>query len=98
MLERPDGLSHFVRRARADRFEHDPDTPRAQRATLVDVAERVLRTAGSETESLWRGRLERVDNGEVERIVEAVPGLSVVARTFILELLNANRGRVLDVR
>ncbi|MBW0089561.1 hypothetical protein I4I73_11580 [Pseudonocardia sp. KRD-184] len=61
--ERPDGSSHFVRRARADWFEHDPDTPKAQRATLVDVAERVLRTAGWETESLWRGRLERVDNG-----------------------------------
>lgn len=97
-LARTDGLAHFVSRARADRFEHDPSIPKSQRPTLVDVARRLLQIAGSEVETHWLDAVERVDVRDVERIVNSVPELSEVARTFILELLDVNRRRLLDVR
>lgn len=97
-LVRTSGLTHFVSRARADRFEHDPSIPKSQRPTLVDLAHRVLRVAGLEVETLWFDCLEHVSVVDVERIVAAVPELSEIARTFILELLDANRRRLLDVR
>lgn len=97
-LARAGGLGQFVSRARADRFEHDPSMPKAQRPTLVDIANQVLRIAGSEVEAHWLDTLEQLGTGDVERIVNSVPELSEVARTFILELLDANRRRLLDVR
>jgi hypothetical protein len=97
-LARAGGVSHFVARARADRFEHDPEMPKSQRPTLVEMARRFLRQAGPEAENLWYQRLEHVDSVDIERIVGSVPGLSEVTRTFVVELLRANRGRLLDVR
>jgi hypothetical protein len=96
-LARVDGVSHFVARAKADRFEHDPDVPKSQRPTLVDMARRFLAEAGPEAEDLWYRRLDHVASAEIERIVGSVPGLSGVARTFVVELLRANRGRLLHV-
>lgn len=97
-LDRPGGLAQFVARARADRFEHDPATPRSLRPTLVDLARQVWLLAGPEAQTRWLDRLERVDSSDVERIVVAVPEMSEVARTFVVRLLEANRGRLLDAR
>lgn len=89
------GLDQWVRRARAHRFEHDPDLPRAACPTLVDLARVALEMAGPAASAYWLGRLDRLDTAEVARIVSATPRMSGVAATFATELLTANRDRLL---
>ncbi|MGI5127112.1 HipA domain-containing protein [Pseudonocardia sp. CA-107938] len=90
------GLSGFVRRARAGRFEHDPSVPTSRRPTLVDVAREMLELAGRQVETVWMDRLRRIERSDVESVVARIPELSVVTATFVAEILDLNRGRLLD--
>ncbi len=92
------GIAAFARRARASRFEHDPALPKSQQPTLVDVAQEMLELAGLGAEALWRDRLRRMDRSAVQSVVSRVPELSELTATFILEMLDANRRRLLDER
>lgn len=89
------GLLGFVQRGRAHRFEHDPTTPSSAVETLVELAHRaeVLGGCRSVLEQLRGVRRE-----ELETIVSGVPGLSDTTTTFILELLETNRRRLLRER
>lgn len=90
------GLDSFVARARAHRFEHDPVAPRAEIPDLVHVARAALDLAPAGR--CWWEALEGVADDQMERIVAAVPRLSVPAGTFVREMLRLNRERLLDVR
>ena len=92
------GIAAFARRARASRFEHDPALPKSQQPTLVDVAQEMLKLAGLGAGALWRYRLRRMDRSAVQSVVSRVPELSEVTATFIVEMLEANRRRLLDER
>jgi hypothetical protein len=92
------GISAFARRARAGRFEHDPAVPKSRRPTLIDVAMEMLEAAGPRAEELWMGQLRRIDRLAVESVVARIPDLSGVTATFVLEMLDLNRGRLLDER
>jgi hypothetical protein len=91
-LREPDGVLRWVERGTAYRFEHDPE---AGPPTLVALAARGLSLVEDRTKGYWMGRLAQIDD-EVERdMVERVPGMSDPARSFALEVLRTNRGRLL---
>jgi hypothetical protein len=90
------GMRAFAERGRAGRFEHDPDRPPREIPTLVEVARRSLGLAGPEARRHWISRLRAVDHAAVEDVVRRTPNLSEVAATFVMELLNINRRRLLD--
>jgi hypothetical protein len=93
---REPGMPGFVEQGRANRFEHDPAAPRASRETLVELAHRAAARVGG-CEPVF-DRLRAVNKSQLEAIVERVPGLSDLTVTFILELLEVNRGRLLRER
>lgn len=92
---RPEGMAAFARRGRANRFEHDPDAPSSAVQTLVELAHLSLSLAGVGIEAKLLQRLRNVQRSQVEEVVAMVPGLSETTVTFILELLDINRRRLL---
>jgi HipA-like C-terminal domain len=95
---RSGGMRAFAERGRASRFEHDPDRPSREIPTLVDVAHRSLDLAGPEVRRHWLTRLHAVEQAAVEEVVHRTPNMSEVGATFVMELLNINRRRLLDDR
>jgi hypothetical protein len=89
-------VSTWAERGRAQRFEHNPDRPKSEIPSLVDVARDGLAIAGGRAERFWLDRLHALDRGQVESVVRRVAGLSDVTATFILELLDINRRRLLS--
>jgi len=90
----------FVRECRVDqwsvkgtahRFEHT-----GKPVTLVEFARQGLRTAGDSVYDYWLERLHSVSDESIAGIVGRSSSLSEPARTFIVELLRVNRGRLLD--
>jgi hypothetical protein len=57
-----------------------------------------LSLAGDGIEAKLLQRLRNVQRSQVEGVVAMVPGLSVTTATFILELLDINRRRLLRER
>jgi hypothetical protein len=92
---RPGGMIRFARRGRAHRFEHDPDAPPSALATLVDLAHRAIGLAGHGGEQELLDPLRSIRPSDVEAVVTNVPELSEPTATFILELLDINRRRLL---
>jgi hypothetical protein len=96
VLAEPGGIKTWVMKGRASQFEHDPQAPNSQVPSLVDLARGALRLAGPRVERYWLNRLRALDRTVVETLVARVSGLSDVTATFILEVLEANRGRLID--
>jgi len=92
------GLKAFAERGRATRFEHDPERPRREIPTLVAVAHRSLDLAGPQARRHWITQLRAVQRAAVEEVVHRTPNLSEVGARFVVELLDINRGRLLDDR
>ena len=90
-----DGLPKWARRGLAHRFEHDPSAPRASRPTLVDAAHAALMLALPDARTYWLDRLAALPAREVAEAVQRTPRMSDVAATFVLELLDTNRRRLL---
>jgi len=90
LAEHPDRLLTWARRGRSHHF--------AGRPTLVAVAEESLDLASPDAVALWRTRLDMVQTGAVQELLDLVPSdlLSVPSRRFCLRLLQLNRRRVLD--
>jgi hypothetical protein len=63
---------------------------------LVDFAHRALHLASSGARQHWLNRVGEVQSSAWEGVVGAVPGMSDAAVTFVLELLEANRRRLVD--
>lgn len=97
LLGTPQGVRLWSERGRALQFEHDP-AAKSRTSTLSDVAHRALRLAGGDVERLWLDRLSSLSTGDITDVVSRVAGLSDVAATFILMLLETNRRRLLDDR
>lgn len=97
LLGTPQGVRLWSERGRALQFEHDP-AAKSRTSTLSDVAHRALRLAGGDVERLWLDRLSSLSTGDITDVVSRVAGLSDVAPTFILMLLETNRRRLLDDR
>lgn len=76
----------YAGRGMARKFDQGHDE------SLVDLAHRALdRWGGS-----WLEALRGVEDVDVQGIVERVPGLSDLRRTFITRLLEENRRRLLE--
>jgi hypothetical protein len=64
--------------------------------SLVDLAVRALGMASDQARAYWLSRLEQVSGPVVADLVSRTPGMSEVARTFAVSVLETNRGRLLD--
>lgn len=90
MLADPEDLARWMARGTSRHFAGQPH--------LVDLALHALTLTMATVADDWYSRLADVDQQAVEDAVSAVPDqlLSDVGHTFVLELLNANRRRLLD--
>lgn len=88
-------VSQWATRGTAYRFEHRVGQPIP---TLVEHAIDAMANAKAHVAAYWMQRIDALDIEDVARIVDAVPHLSDVTRTFIVELVRTNRGRLLDGR
>ena len=98
LLRQPGGVAAWAERGRAHRFEHDPRLPRHAIPSLVDTALAALELAGERASTYWFDRLAAVRQADIEAIVARTPRLSDLAATFVLELLDVNRRRLLRDR
>jgi hypothetical protein len=87
------GLDRFVRGGTAWRFEHDPAKPPP---SLVEVAKQALAMVRPHVRTHWLERVQNFTTQDVTRVTRRVSKLSVVASTFVEQVVEINRGRVLD--
>lgn len=92
---RPGRMVCYAERGGAHRFEHDPAGGNAAIATLVQLAHRAMSLAGEDVEERLLSLLADVRSADVETVVMRTPELSDQTVTFILELLDINRRRLL---
>jgi hypothetical protein len=88
-------MVRYAERGRANRFEHDPDGGNASIDTLVLLAHRAMALAGERAKERLLSVLAGVRSADVEAVVTRTPELSDQTVTFILELLDINRRRLL---
>lgn len=89
-LEDVTSLRTFCSRGRAQRLERDSDG----RLTLVEAAASAVRMAGAHVRDRWRAAIEGLDLDACEIVVARTPGMSDVARTFVLEMTRINAERL----
>lgn len=87
-------VPRWAGRGKAYRFEHRVGS---RWLTLVDLAASAISVCGPTTRGFWRERIMSVDSDSVMELVAAAPQLSETARSFTVELIMVNRGRLLDV-
>ena len=92
-LAQPGGVRNWCRKGTAHRFEY---TPGRAPQTLVQAAIRALGLASPEARQHWPRQVDRVTEQDMTSIIERLPEMSGVARTFAIEVLLVNRKRVLD--
>jgi hypothetical protein len=92
-LDRKAGVQGWCRKGTAHRFEYAPGS---SPQTLVQLAVRALGLASAEARTYWPRKLGDVDEDEMRSVIDRLPGMSVPARTFAVEVLLVNRKRVLD--
>jgi hypothetical protein len=85
-------VADWAGKGRAMRFEHRSN----EVPTLVQLAKDALTRTDADVRDYWHERVAQLGADSWESLVEEVPVLSVPSRTFVLELLRANRRRVLD--
>ena len=85
------GVENWCTRGRATRFDTAGIT------TLVDLAGDALGLAGPAAREHWRRQIAQVEAVSCDNIVARIPKLSESTRSFICEVLNINRRRLLDV-
>jgi hypothetical protein len=83
-------VNRWCEKGTAWRFDHGPAT------TLPELAAKALRTASAQARQHWLARLDQIDHDEVLALLERVPRMSDLARTFAGRVLEVNRRRVLD--
>jgi len=90
ILERDPLLASYSRRAVASRFDSgDAPTP-----TLVDFALHALHSASPGAQAFWAEKLENVTSTSVVAIVNGIPGMSDVERTFAITITTTNAERL----
>lgn len=83
-------FASFLHKGDAYRFED------GRRVTLVDYAHRALALAGGLTRTFWRERLIALNPEQLRELAARIPTMSVLARSLAVEILSANRRRLLD--
>ena len=87
LLSRPDGVTGWCSRGKANRFEGRP--------RLAEAAMTALNLASPEAREYWIERLRVASDGDVRRVLGRVPRMSDPARMFAVKLLEVNRMGVL---
>ncbi len=89
LLAHPARIDHWLARGRSHHF--------AGRPSLVDLAHEALQSASAVARRYWNTQLTSLDESVVSDIVHTVPReiMSDPAHTFALNILNANRERLL---
>lgn len=88
-----DDMEAFAHRAQAQRFEH----ARPKHAvSLVSFADEALQMAGDTVRSFWFDSLGTLSKGSLATLLDQLPVMSELSRTFAVELLDINRRRLLD--
>lgn len=90
---RAGSVARWAGQGKARRFEHVRGTPWR---SLVELAGAAMQLCGDPTRRHWREVVLSVDRDSVVDVVSAAPVLADVTRDFIVELVMANRGRLLD--
>jgi hypothetical protein len=93
---RPGELRRWAGGGRAHRFEHDPSQPPSAIPTLVATALRSLDLASGRARGHWLSRLEAISTEAVQDVIKRTQKLSPLTRRFVVELLDTNKGRLLD--
>lgn len=86
------GVPGWATKATAQRFDRENDG----RLTLVELARSALGRCRNVARGHWIARVDAVQPTLWEELIEQVPDLSDVTRTFVVELLAVNRRRFLD--
>jgi hypothetical protein len=92
LLGEPDGVSRWARKGTAHRFEHGQQKP----PTLVEHAVNALLMCEPPVRRFWIDSLRCVTHDTMDDLLNSVPGLSELCRTFASELLRINHERLLD--
>ncbi|MFY2861152.1 hypothetical protein ACOJVU_15660 [Mycobacterium sp. THU-M104] len=85
-----EGVDAWCRRGKATRF------PDSGPVTLVELALQALQAASPTARGHWMNQMSQVSAQACDDIVEAVPDLSEVTRSFVAEVLAVNRRRLID--
>lgn len=88
----PDGVSRWAHRGTAHRFESGPDGT----VTLVDHAVHALLMCRPAVRGFWIDALAGVTQDTMDGLLNSVPDLSDLCRTFASEVLRINHERLLD--
>lgn len=80
----------FLRKGTAHRFEGGRKLP------LTDFAREALEVADAEVRGYWLDRVDARTKDQIVDLAGSVSEMSDVARTFAMELVDANRRRLLD--
>ncbi len=93
LLKDPEGLAKWAKRGTAWRFEHDKSSGLE---SLVDTASRALSMSSPPAVGWWRQCLKQLDLAPLQSELESVniQGMSEVAVTFAVKLLDHNLGRL----
>ncbi len=83
----------WARKGNAYRFERPTGAERIP--TLVEFAATALSMRSRGVQSFWMTRLQAVGQQAVSELVARVPGMSQLARNFVVELTTINRERLL---
>lgn len=86
-------VGRWASQGKASRFEHVRGTPWQ---SLVTLAVKAMRLCGHQVLSYWREQVLSVDRASLVAVIGAAPTLSDIAYEFIVELVLANRRRLLD--
>ena len=86
-------VGRWANQGKASRFEHRGRTPWQ---SLVGLAGSSARLCRDDVRAYWRDRVMSVGRDSVIEVVDAAPALADVTREFIVELVMANRRRLLD--
>lgn len=90
---RDNSVARWASQGKARRFEHARGTSWQSLVALAGAASRLCR---HDVRTYWLERILSVDRDSVRDIVGAAPGLADVTLEFVVELVMANRGRLLD--
>lgn len=66
-----------------------------QPRSVYEIADEALARCEEVVRGHWRARVEALSDHDVTQLVSAVPGMSEVVRTFVVELVMSTRGRIL---
>jgi len=90
---RATSVARWASQGKARRFEHAHGTSWQSLVALAGAASRLCR---DDVRAYWRDRVLSVDRDSVINIVSAAPGLADITLEFVVELVMANRRRLLD--